>query len=151
MLDWSPSDADRWRGWLESGGAAIVFAQQKIPMPEFDPGRSEEELVPLKPVAMVFHTPLARALRESAPHRWKTSGWSDTPLPLPRAEGVAVLALAEPADPKACCRVVELVVGKGRAVFVQCAVDRHYEDEPGARVLWEALLEEALRPPAERK
>lgn len=151
MSDWSRRDADHWRNWLERGGQAVVFAQQRIPISEFDVRRTDEEDLSSKPVAMLFHTPLARALREGAPHHWIAPGWSDVPLPLPRAKSFAVLALAEPFDPHACCRVVEVVVGKGRAVFIQCAVDRCYEDEPGARVLWDALLEECLRPVSESR
>ena len=150
MSDWSRGDADRWRDWLRGGAAvAIVFAQKNVPIAEFDYPREDEDILPSKPVAMVLHTALARALRDSAPHRWRVSGWSDAPLPLPRADDFAVFALAEPFDPMACCRVVEVIVGKGRAVFVQCAVDRCYESEPGARVLWEALLDESLRPLSE--
>jgi hypothetical protein len=150
MSDWSRGDADRWRDRFQSGAAvAIVFAQKNVPIAEFDYPRRDEDLLPPKPIALLFHTALARALRDSAPHRWAASGWSDVPLPLPRADDFVVFALAEPFDPMACCRVVEVIVGKGRAVFVQCAVDKSYESEPGARVLWEALLEEALRPLSE--
>ena len=150
MSGWSRSDADRWRERFQRGAAvAVVFAQKNVSIAEFDYPRGDEDILPSKPVVMVFHTALARALRDSAPHRWRVSGWSDTPLPLPRADAFAVFALAEPNDPVGCCRLVEVIVGKGRAVFVQCAVDRHYEDEPGARVLWETLLDESLRPLSE--
>jgi hypothetical protein len=150
MSNWSRSDAGHWRTWLQNGGQAVVFAQRTVPIQEFEHGPGKARALPSNPVLMVFHTPLALALYDSAPQRWQPSGLPDAaPLPLPRAKDFWVLALAEPFEPDACCRAVEVLVGQGRAIFTQYPIDKCYENEPGARVLWEALLEEALRPISE--
>jgi len=146
MSSWSQEDIAHWRGWVESGGQAVVFPQAAVPLKEF----GHSAIQPSMRAGVVYlpsGTPLGLVLTQARPELWEPSRWGGvSPLPLPQAGNFHILAAAAPPELHAYCWLADLFIGSGRATLLQCAVAQCYENEPRARLLWEAVLEHSFQP-----